>query len=536
MRAIRVRKQLNCRCLGFERLETRAMLSVSIDLVSQRFLDSDTPIGGSGAGEVSANGRYVVFRSDAANVVQSADTTAEVLNVYRYDRTTGETILVSADVAGSSGANGTCYAAQISADGDVVVFSSSATNLHPLDQDSQVDIFARRISTGTTELATINSSGSGGAGYNSFYFDISADGNAIAFSNESDGLHPLDHNQSSDVFVRRLDLQTTVLVSINVDGTASGNGRSYQPEISDDGTIVAFISGADTLYESDLNSHEDVYARNLLTGTTRPASVTSDQSAMGNGASFDFSMNADGNRVAFMSYATNLSALDTDERGDIYVHSFDTGITELVSVASNGVASADENCETPLISGDGTVVVFVSRSTNLHPVNHYYQPNLYARDLASASTSLVTVKFDNSGGAGFDYFGRFSVSDDGRFVAFQTESSGLHPLDLDAEQSWSNNDVFIRDLWSQSTQLVSINVSNTSNGNDGSYGGTISADGKFVTFSSMASDLASGDRNGNADSFIRELSTGVTTLVSHASGVAPIGTANGESTLESTLR
>lgn len=535
MRPFPSRKHTNCRRMGFELLEPRAMLSVSLDLVSRRFTESETPIGESTPAAISADGRFVVFGSDAANVVDGADTTAEVRNIYRYDRVTGETILVSQGVGGTSGANGICFSARISADGDVVVFNSSATNLHSLDQDSRIDIFARRISTGTTELVTVNASGSSGAGHDSFYFDISVDGNAIAFSSESDSLHPLDHNQLPDVFVRQLDLQVTVLVSISVDGTASGNGSSYRPEISDDGTKVGFVSNADTLHGLDHNSHNDVYVRDLITGTTRPASVNSDHSALGTDASVEFSMSADGNRVAFMSYATNLSPLDSDNEGDIYVHSFDTGLTELVSVAANGLASADENCGRPLISGDGAVVAFVSKSTNLHPVSVYYQSNLYARHLASNSTSLVTVKFDNSGGAGFDNsdsLESFSVSHDGRLVAFQTESSGLHPLDLDPALDWSRNDVFVRDLWFQSTRMVSVNSSNTSNGNDGSYGGMISADGSIVMFSSRASNLASGDRNGMSDAFIRDLSTSITALVSHAAGEAPIGTANGESTLE----
>jgi hypothetical protein len=452
--------------------------------------------------------------------------------MYRHDRLTGETVLVSAAADGNGGANGNCILAQISADGDIVVFNSFATNLHQFDQDSLVDIFARRISTGQTDLVSVNVNGNGGARTDLTQFDISEDGNSITFSANSNEMHALDHNDRADVFVRRLDLQTTILVSVNEDGTASGNGDSGQPEISDDGSIVGFVSSASDLTALDRNSRLDVYSRNLVANTTSLVSVNSEHTSAGNGGSGEISMSADGNRIAFLSYATDLNSLDTDSLGDIYVHSLDSGVTELVTVDITGTGSANSHCEQLLISADGNVVAFVSEATNLHPLDRFQQPDLYARNLATATTSLVSVKFDNSGSANSDILNGFTLSTNGRLVAFSMGAFGLHPLDMDAEIEYDSNDVFVRDLWTSETHLVSLNTSGTANGNTGSTTAQISANGTVVAFDSKAIDLVNGDKNGYVDVFARELSSDITSVLSRSSGVPPIGSANGVSTFE----
>jgi hypothetical protein len=141
------------RLLRFETLEDRRMLSA--DLVSKAAFPSLSASGTSGV--VSANGRYVAFVS-GAETLTSLDNYPGYQNVYRFDRVTGEVELVSVDSAGTGRGAGTSENPAISADGNVVVFSSTAANLHPLDTNSTPDIFARNLTTGVTYLVSVRNS------------------------------------------------------------------------------------------------------------------------------------------------------------------------------------------------------------------------------------------------------------------------------------------------------------------------------------------------------------------------------------------
>jgi hypothetical protein len=508
------------------------MLSVSVELASKFVTESATPMGGSGPYDVSADDRYVVFGSSAPNVVSGVNVPAGVSNIYRHDRETGETVLVSVDSEGTGGANGTCYSAQISDDGDTVVFVSAATNLNPLDQDTKYDIIARRISTQETFLVSINKYGTGGAGFDCFDFDISGSGDDVAFSTQSNVIHALDTTTQPDVFVRRISSGSTVLVSIGGSGTASGGVR---PQISKDGSIVGFVGGTTILQPLDANFRSGIYQRNLLTATTQLISVNSDSSTVGNGDSSEFDMSDDGKVVAFSSSATNLDSRDSNSSIDIYVHDTSTGVTELASFDTTGLGGANRDCSKPTLSGDGTVVAFLSEATNLHSLDRMPSIDLYARKLSSQSTSLVTVTHDNNKAANSDLsMNGFNISNDGRLIAFTSDAPGLSPLDMDREYDQNRRDAFVRDLWTNETSLISVNSSGTANGSDVSGGCTISASGLVVAFSSRASNLVEGDddNNGFSDCFVRDLSLATTTLVSTSSSTAPGGSGNGESTFE----
>ena len=302
------------RRLGFESLEDRRLLSV--DLVSKAAIPSGTASGDSFVytNSISANGRYVAFTSSASNVVSGIAVSPGVQNVYRFDRVTGDVELVSINSAGTGSGNASSNDAVISADGSVVAFTSIATNLSPLDTNSSRDVYARNLTTNTTYLVSVNSTGTGGGNGTSSGQVISADGNVVAFTSLATNLSPFNTHSIVDVYARNLSTGTTYLVSINSMGTGSGNGVSSVPVISADGKVVAFSSSATNLSPLATTVHNfHIYARNLATNTTYLVDVSSAGTTGGNGyGAGGYVISADGNVVAFHSDATNLSPLDTN--------------------------------------------------------------------------------------------------------------------------------------------------------------------------------------------------------------------------------
>ncbi|MFH2123110.1 MAG: hypothetical protein ABIJ50_06480 [Pseudomonadota bacterium] len=206
----------------------------------------------------------------------------------------------------------------ISADGQYVAFTSLASNLVAGDTNGATsDIFVRNRLTGETTIASIDSSGTQGDS-GSYNPSISADGQYVAFDSGASNLVASDTNGAmSDIFVHDRLAGATTLVSVDSSGT-QGNGGSYHSSISSDGRYIAFESHAGNLVAGDINSSNDVFIHDRQTGKTIMASVDSSGSH-GDWASFDPSISADGQYVAFTSNATNLVANDTNDTEDIFV-------------------------------------------------------------------------------------------------------------------------------------------------------------------------------------------------------------------------
>src|SRR5262249_24984606 len=149
-------------------------------------------------------------------------------NIYRYDRVTGETALVSVNATANGVANGECYVFWMSDDGNKVIFSSEASNLSALDVDATTDYFERDLAAGTTTLLNVDNAGTTkiAATVNS----VSADGNLITLETSAQ-LSPLDNDSYQDIYVRNLAVGTTALVSVNSAG-AIANRDSWWGGIS----------------------------------------------------------------------------------------------------------------------------------------------------------------------------------------------------------------------------------------------------------------------------------------------------------------
>jgi Tol biopolymer transport system component len=315
----------------------------------------------SGYSAISGNGRFVAFTAEASNLVQG-DTNG-VQDVFVHDRRTGTTTRISVNGRGRQGNDDSAYPS-ISATGRFVVFKSEATNLVPTDANGFSDLFVHDRATGTTRLVTVRSNGVQ-ANASTGYIGpgaISADGRFITFDSSASNLVKDDANGATDVFVRDLATGTTTRVSVSSSGD-EGDGASHDPVISADGRFVSFPSVATTLVGSDGNAEQDIFVHNRKRGTTRRVSVSSaDEEA--DGFSGYASISADGRYVAFDSFAENLIANDANDATDVFVRDRKRRTTVRVSLTNAG-AEGNSSSELPFLSSNGRFVAFQSSATNL---------------------------------------------------------------------------------------------------------------------------------------------------------------------------
>lgn len=220
--------------------------------------------GASDGPALSDDGTLVAFDSAASNLVAS-DTNA-VVDAFVHDRGTGTTVRVSV-AAGGGQSDGASWEPSLSGDGTRVAFTSSATNLVSGDTNAKDDVFVVTRATGAIIRASVASAGTQSNNH-ADETSLSADGALLAFYSTASNLVGGDTNVKGDIFVRDLVNGTTVRKSVAHDG-AQGDDRSANPAISGDGRTVAFHSFAENLVPGDTNSVGDVFAR----GFPRPANL-----------------------------------------------------------------------------------------------------------------------------------------------------------------------------------------------------------------------------------------------------------------------
>jgi len=294
----------------------------------------------------------------------------------------------------------------------------------------------------------------------------------------------------------------------------------YQASVSFDGRYAVFASDATTLVAGDTNNLRDIFVHDNLTGKTERVSVAANgvqaEQTCRNyyDGSNDSTISADGRYVAFASSATNLVSNDTNCMPDVFVRDLVARKTYLVSVAADGGGSNDWS-GVPSLSADGRYVAFWAPASNLVAGDDNGFQDAFVRDRQTGKTKLVSVS--SSGAQGNSHAGTPTITADGRYVAFGSNSSNLVPLDIN-----NTGDIFLRDLKSNKTTLVSANPARfVGNGlsfrNDGdwwNYRPALSADGRYVAFTSYASDLAGGDTNGVREVFVRDTKTNSTSRAS----------------------
>ena len=393
---------------------------------------------------------------------------------------------------------------------DRSVTAGSNTNSETPEVDmaeSNLPVVVRALYDATTTRVSVASDGTEG-NFDSYFSSISADGRYVAFLSYSSNLISNDTNATGDIFVYDRQTGQTTRVSVASDGTPTNNG-SISPAISGDGRFVAFSSVASNLVSSDTNGSQDNFVHDRQTGQTTRVSVASDGTE-GNDNSYHPAISADGRYIAFYSLASNLVISDTNGTGDIFVHDRQTGQTTRVSVASDGSEGNSPSYSSALtISADGRYVAFQSFSSNLVSGDTNLAIDIFVHDQQTGQTTRVSVASDGSEGNGSSHYP--DISADGRYVTFQSEASNLVSGDSNGIE-----DIFVHDRQTGQTTRSSI-ASDGTEGNGTSYYPDISADGRYVTFNSEASNLVSEDTNGMLDIFVNDRQTGQTTRVSVAS-------------------
>src|SRR6266540_3060086 len=291
--------------------------------------------------------------------------------------------------------NGHSARANISADGRFVAFDSYATNLVAGDKSQTNRVLVHDRSTGTTNV--VNATGGGApANGHSVSAVLTADGRHVAFASDATNLVPEDTNLFRDIFVRDLQTGKTIRANVSTERYQAFGGQSHHPSISADGRYVAFVSEATNLVPGDTNKFADIFVHDRVKRTTERVSVASGGAQAVGGDCTQPSISADGRYVAFASEATNLVPGDTNGVIDLFVHDRITGATTRVNVATGGAQAAGGHSFYPSISADGRFVAFVSGATNLVPDDTNNVVDVFVRDREANKTTRVSVMTDDT--------------------------------------------------------------------------------------------------------------------------------------------
>lgn len=257
-------------------------------------------------------------------------------------------------------------------------------------------------------------------------------------------------------------------------------------------TISALIFGLTTMANAGVNPALVSKAPNGDNGTADSRNV---------------SVSADGRYVAFESDATNLvpGLTDNNNFSDIYLRDTRLGTLRCISIA-NATTTGNALSANPVISADGRYVIFVSKASDLVTgvTDTNFDYDLFRFDTVTNQTQLVSINVAGTTAGNLQsgysdlYTRMYDLSDDGRYVAFVSLASNLNGL------SDTNNktDIFVRDMQSNVTTLVSVNSNGDGTGNDFSIHPSISGDGNAIAFASPAGNLIAGDNNNTTDVFI----------------------------------
>jgi len=344
------------------------------------------------------------------------------------------------------------------------------------------------------------------------YPAVSADGRFVAFASSASNLTPVDTHGVENIFWRDRQNGETLLVTVGSDG-APANSPCGFPTMSASGNLIAFVSKGTNLVKENTAGFSNIYVASPAGTLANGLISLGFDGSPADGDSYYPSMSADGRLIVFNSGATNLVSNDMNGVHDIFVYDRQTGETDRVSVSTNGTESNGASY-TPVISADGRFVTFYSEATNLappvaNPNGFQFKEDIFVHDLRTHETTRLV----ESSGESLWTDGISAISADGRFVAFESGLDNLVPGDTNGHR-----DVFVQDRQTGQTELVSV-ASDGTQGNALSHGPAISADGRFIAFTSWA-QLVSGTYGGGQtfyhNIYLRDRQTGETTILAYS--------------------
>ncbi|HET9482759.1 MAG TPA: hypothetical protein VFO79_02280 [Xanthomonadales bacterium] len=479
---------------------------------------------------VSSDGTHLAFSSSAA--ILPGDTNNAV-DIFVYEVATLATSRVSFG-AGFTQANGHSSGPSISGNGRFIAFESDASNLAAQDTDRAIDVFVRDRQLETTTLVSASTTG-GGASGQSYSARLSNDGSLVAFESTATDLVPDDTNGEADVFVRALPLGQTTRVSVAAAPLpARVNGFMAKSSVSHDGRFVAYESTATNLV-LPRGFGTKIYVTDRATRVTKRVDVASDGTGAASIGSFRPSLSADGRYVVFDTDATNLAPGDTSPDTDVFRHDVVTGATTKVSdqggvdgdISNDGrfvlysgefggaLTLWDGSTGTrsnigpggtpvtgfdPALSGDARYVAFATTSA-IDPADTTFDSDIVVLDRANGVFEYASVT--NAGAFGNNDSYRPAISDDGRYVVFESYATNFAP-----ESGFSDIDIFVRDRLAGTTVCLSRPSSTLD-----SFAPAISPDGRYAAFGSYQV-LVTPDPGFSDDHFVFDLLTGALLRVS----------------------
>ncbi|MCP3386886.1 VCBS domain-containing protein [Bradyrhizobium sp. CCGUVB4N] len=373
---------------------------------------------------LSPDGTKVVFESYADNLLPG-DTNG-VPDIFVKDLTTGAITLVSINASGVQG-DSWSYQPVFSPDGTKLAFSSASDNLAPGDTNQAWDVFVKDLTTGAITRVSTSAVGAQADGFQSTNPVFSPDGTKVAFYSDADNLVPGDTDHMRDIFVKDLTTGATTLVGPSPynggDGTNGGdqNGYTYAPSFSPDGTKIVFGS------TTGFGQGNDIYIKDLATGATTLVSDSA-SGVRGNGGSYDPVFSPDGTKVAFYTFADNLVPGSSNIGiGNIVVKDLTTGVVTLVSADAGGAPQNNGEAQKPVFSPDGTKIAFYSAAQNLVPGVGYYGDEVYVKDLITGAVTVISTNASGAQANGYSQLPGFSA--DGTKLVFESSGSNLVPGD-----------------------------------------------------------------------------------------------------------
>ena len=515
---------------------------------------------------ISPDGRFVLFNSVADNLIDNDSNFAA--DEFVHDTFTGITTMISVSTTGQQGMGLADALASISADGQFVAFGDSANSFVVGDNNGQADMFRAenfpqqgvlaRDSNGhtsegggTSDIAVtlgtqptadvvvgVSSSNVAAATLSPASLTFTTDNWNIAqhvtVTGVEDSLATGDLAyfvefalaQSDDPIysglatpslpLTNLDDDIVRIVSVSSQQAPGDTGSgAVAASVSSDGRYVAFLSTARTFDDNAVDGQLHAFVRDTALDITTVVSIDATGAVQPVDADAP-SISSDGRYVAF-STSTSLVAADTNALTDIYVRDTMLGTTTLVSIDAAG-NQGNADATSPSISTDGNSIAFASAATNFASGGTNGFSQLYVRNISANTTTLVSATAAHVQGNGASTSP--VLTPNGQFVAFTSTSTNF-----DAKGTSGGTDVYVHNLTANTTVRASV-TSAAARGNGHSEAPTISANGRFVAFESVATNFIASDTNGVADIFLHDMSSGATTLVS----VGPFGAQASEAT------
>ncbi|MCU0753954.1 MAG: hypothetical protein MUE46_02380 [Xanthomonadales bacterium] len=469
----------------------------------QRLLESNQGSGrspggpaGLSPGALSADGRWFVFSTEQPYLV--ADDRDDHEDVFLLDQRLGLIRRISQAPDGSPG-NSDSVQPAISGDGRWVAFTTYANNLLPGDTNDRGDVVIVDVQNDSpAELVSVNSSG-GFANDTAFQPQLSHDGSLVAFHSRASDLIVGDSNSRIDVFVRDRREASTTRVSVSSGGGEGSGGvaGAVTLDLSPDGRFVLFHADYNNLVSGDNNGQTDLFRHDRYTGQTLRANIATDGTQSAN-STREGSLSADGDRVVFSTRGSLVSE-DSNGLDDVYLHEFSSRSTRLVSVGAYGVIGSGSGSRNPVITNQGDVYF-------LSDANEFGTGGLIQVIQANeAGSFLELVTRDPDGLPGNANSRSLAVARDGSWVSFATEASNLDP-------NAPLGGYMLAPDKGQARAVQRAPVGRQPNGP--SFGATLSADGRHAVLISAGNNLGPEDKNDFEDIYWLDLDSGVIRLLS----------------------